>query len=130
MNYRKILDFIKNEQKSGKVFVGLISVIILIGIGKQYWEQKQIFEDRGTTTGIITEYLEAGWQYDALLYEYTVNGKKYQNSVGVSRNTDKKAGEKLKMKFKVYYAKSEPRLSVINLAELEEYKTYVEFFDF
>ncbi|WP_108247305.1 hypothetical protein [Muricauda brasiliensis] len=130
MNYRKIIDFIKNEQKSGKVFVGLISVIILIGIGKQYWEQKQIFEDRGTTTGIVTEYLEAGWQNDALLYEYTVNGKKYQNSVGVSRNTDKKAGEKLKMKFKVYYAKSEPRLSVINLAELEEYKTYVEFFDF
>ena len=130
MNYRKILDFIKNEQKSGKVFVGLISVVILIGIGKQYWEQKQIFEDRGTTTGIVTEYLEAGWQNDALLYEYTVNGKKYQNSVGVSRNTDKKAGKKLKMKFKVYYAKSEPRLSVINLAELEEYKTYVEFFDF
>jgi hypothetical protein len=130
MNYRKIIDFIKNEQKSGKVFVGLISVIILIGIGKQYWEQKQIFEDRGTTTGIVTEYLEAGWQNDALLYEYTVNGKKYQNSVGVSRNTDKKAGEKLKMKFKVYYAKSKPRLSVINLAELKEYKTYVEFFDF
>ena len=130
MNYRKILGFIKNNQKFGKVIVGVILIIALIGIGKQFWEQKQIFDDRGTTTGIVSEYLEAGWRSDALLYEYSVKGKKYSNRVGVSRNTDKKAGEKLKKEFKVYYSKSKPELSVIDLAELEEFKTYVEFFDF
>ena len=130
MNYKKILGFIKNDQKFGKVILGVISVIVLIGIGKQYWEQKQIFDDRGTTTGIVSDYLEAGWRGDALLYEYSVKGKKYSKRVGVSRNTDKKAGEKLKKEFKVYYSKSNPELSVIDLAELEEFKTYVEFFDF
>ncbi|MDC6405922.1 MULTISPECIES: hypothetical protein [Maribacter] len=130
MNYKRIFDFIKNDQKFGKAIIAVISIIVLIGIGKQYWEQKQIFDDRGTTTGIVSEYLEAGWRGDALLYEYSVKGKKYSKRVGVSRNTDKKAGEKLKEEFKVYYSKSKPELSVIDLAELEEFKTYVEFFDF
>ena len=130
MNLKKAFLFIKNDEKFGKVIIAIISLIVLIGIGKQYWEQKQIFDNSETTTGIIIEYLEAGWRGDALLYEYSVKGKKYSNRVGVSSNTDKKAGEKLKKEFKVYYSKSKPELSVIDLAELEEFKTYVEFFDF
>ncbi len=130
MNFSKTFDFLKKDQKFGKVVIAVIAVIALVGIGQQYWEQKQIFDDRGTTIGIVTEYLEAGWRSDALLYEYSVDGKKYTSRVGVSRRTDKKAGEKLKKEFKVYFARTKPELSVIDLAELEEFKTTVEFFDF
>ena len=74
-------------------------IIVLFVIGKQYWEQKQIYENKGTTTGTIIEYSE-GYRGDALIYEYYVKGKKYVESVAVSGNTNKKVGKKLKKSLK------------------------------
>ncbi|CAN0606747.1 unnamed protein product, partial [Ectocarpus sp. 12 AP-2014] len=91
---------------------------------------KQISDYKGTTFGLVTEYLDSGWRSDSLLFEYYVNGIKYTNRVGVSNGTDKKARERLKKKFKVHYSIKNPEYSVIDLAELEKYKRTVEFFEF
>lgn len=111
-----------------KIVVGLIFLVIISGIIRQYYTQSQVSKYRQKTIGKIIkfEYLNRTEYY--LTYEYYVKNIRYEEGVGVAY-FECENGKKgcIGSTFTVYYSSKEPKYSRIDLGEYEKYKQTVEF---
>lgn len=109
------------------IFIGLVLFFGFMFF-RTYNSQLDIKKNEVTTTGKIIELFGKYQSRYGLLYEYYVNGKKYEGSVGITP-FDCENGKKacVGSEFTVYYSSKNPENSRIDLGKYEKYKTTVEF---
>jgi hypothetical protein len=110
------------------LFLIIIGLIIVVGTMFQYFEQKDISENKKTTKGEIIEIDHLTSASYTLRYKYEVNGKEYFNNIGINffRCDNGKDGC-IGSEFTVYYSSKNPQHSRIDLGKYEKFKTTVEF---
>ncbi|MEO0525909.1 MAG: DUF3592 domain-containing protein [Bacteroidota bacterium] len=121
--------FFKKDNE-GKIILGLLFLIAFGILGRQYFREKNIFENQAKTEGTITKFKKSGKDGSGVTYKYKVNNIWYYGSVGVHpfkcENGKKGCVGK---KFTVYYSTENPKYSRINLGIYEKHKATVEFFE-
>ncbi|WP_435262662.1 hypothetical protein [Tenacibaculum sp. nBUS_03] len=113
----------ESKNKTLDIFGGIFAVTMIIGIfAYQYNKDDDISKHKSETIGKIIGFESSGSSY-SLKYEYFVNNKKYEGSVGTKffkcKNGIKGCiGEKIK----VIYSYKTPKYSHVYLGEYEKYK--------
>ena len=118
------------KENEGRIILVLIVLIGLGILGRQYFREKNIFENQGQTKGIIMEFKKKAKGGSGVKYKYKVNDVWYYGSIGVHAfwcENGKKGcvGEE----FTVYYSTENPEYSRIDLGKYEKYKATLEFFE-
>jgi len=120
------------EKKYSQKRISDIATLIVIGIliigvlNYHYKKDSSVAEYKTETIGEITDYRHRKDFSYSLKYEYYVDGKKYEGSVGTGffkceDGTKGCVGNEVK----VYYSSKEPKYSQVNLGEYEEHKTTI-----
>jgi hypothetical protein len=107
--------------------IGIILIFLILFL-MDYKEQSELKENKISTTGKIIKIKSKYQARYSLVYEYYVNDKKYEGSVGITP-FDCDSGKRgcVGSEFTVYYSSINPENSRIDLGMYEEFKTTVEF---
>lgn len=123
-----ILNKFKEERFRVKVILGILGLIILVGIYRQYFLQKNISEHKEETIGKVIDFESINMRRYSLKYEYSIGDNQYQGEIGVSYfECDNGKKGCVGKEFPVYYSSENPQYSRIDLGKYEKYKTTVEF---
>ncbi|SHK03287.1 DUF3592 domain-containing protein [Pseudozobellia thermophila] len=123
-----ILNKFKEERFRVKVILGILGLIILVGICRQYFMQKNISEHKEETIGKVIDFESINMRRYSLKYEYSIGDNQYQGEIGVSYfECDNGKKGCVGQEFPVYYSSENPQYSRIDLGKYEKYKTTVEF---
>ncbi|MGY6649666.1 hypothetical protein [Wenyingzhuangia sp. IMCC45574] len=121
-------DLLKNKY-SGLLLVIPLGLFLLWQVINNYDDQKEVSIYGKKIIGEVVKFDYGSRGFCSIDYSYSVDGKKYRGSVGVTK-FDCEDGTKccIGKKFYVYYSSKNPEYSRIYLGKYEKYKTSVEFF--
>ncbi|WP_418502363.1 hypothetical protein [Flagellimonas sp.] len=130
MDFKKIYNKLKKGNNPGKILMGILILVVLIGEGKLVYKSVQIKNYGKNAIGKLTDYRDGGWRGDFVTYEFVVDGIKYSNDFGVKKNSDDEIKKVFGLDFNVIYSAKNPKYSTIQLKGLESLRNTIEYYNF
>ena len=112
----------KSKNKKYWIFLFLIFVIIISMMVHGYWKNMDIAKNKVETSGKITDFKHRNMTYYSIKYEYEVDGKIYEGSVGVEYFDCFKTRDCIGSAVRVFYSSEKPNFSQVNLGNLDSHR--------
>lgn len=130
LGFRTIYNKLKTGNNPGKLLIGILILVVLVGEGRLVYKSIQIKNHGESTHGRLIYYKVGGWRGDHVVYEFEVDGVNYLNDFGVKKNSEEEIKKVFDIEFNVIYSIKDPEYNTIELGDLERIRNTIEYYDF